>query len=1463
MAAFDPRPGTRLGDWVLLRPGGVGEGDESWIAQDGSGALGVAYLLRSARGVELGRLAALRHPALVELVGVGERPVPFLVREMIGGKPLSAYMMSGAAPENLAVSIGAQVASGLAALHAEGLCHGLLADSRVLVESIREPRVLLVGQGLASDRWQGGLDHAAPESVRGAVSQPSADVYALGLVLWQLAHGRLPWAEHGRSQALLRRGREQPRARAGSPPLRALMEACLSLDPAARPSALEAVRSLEGLGGRLTAPDSLHLRRRARSITVLEPRVRRQLDRWLDEGGRLAILGPSGSGRTRLLDALSTALRVRGMPYARVGSGGHPWDAIEHALTCPGLPGVPVPLPTWVPGSARAQVAAQALAGRAPGGFHLLVDDFDLLDQPSQECLASLANEERVRICVSTRRAPSWAQQACELSPWRREQVLQLLRGVLGEVEGQEELAAQLWTVAGGVPGPTIQRLFALVQAGALRWDVLSWRVVAARVPRAMQDTTVPDDPLGGLGPVARQLGSFLALVGAPCTVEYLCHLAGVEEEEGRVCARELIHGGLARVEHRQVLPRNAEALEDLRRACCDPRAVHRRLLEQQLDLADSAGARLAWYLLGAGDAEAVAAHGGAAVELASLREPGDGARLAEGLWQIEPCGALAVPRMRALARAGREEEALDFGRRVFDDPANDADPVQVAATMAWIHARLPDHAPQAFDWIRRCRAMPGDPPEALAEVEARLHLAAGELPAAMQAARVVADREAPEEDAERLDRWITLRALWARALHRAGSLDLAIGVLEPIPRQLAQDRPSRAALDGLLGSLLLEAGRFAEAAAAMELALGRELGLPPVAQARLRRDIGTAQRVLGNRELALQAWRESLLILERVGSSELALEVLERMALCLRELARPEEAEAAGRLGYRRAVDASDDSAASRAALGLVALFVDRGELDEAERWQQRAKQSSGDDPEPWQAARLARWQAELALHRRDAAAIPLLEAAVTHARLAGMAGLSGVLRALVCFARVRQGVNVDLDGEMARILEPLRHAGGGEDLAEARLWLAEALHAGGRPEDTEREASRVLVFAEEVGHRRLRERARQLITRVGRPQREEPEVTQLGQLIELAVAVVREKDTDSLLRRIAASARDLLDAERAFVLLGAEGTMEVVASSSRDGLDPGRPSTSVVHRALREGKEVIAADISERSDLRDAISVLTLDLGSAMCVPMIEADQTLGVIYVDSRRSSTVEPATAVRLLRALAGYAAVAVSNVERLAQVSRRAEEAAEIAHDLRSPAASISILAGELMQALPHGHAGRERVERIMLASRRIQDMASAMLEAESLHLQTLDLSSLVARAVALEEPAARQAGVSLQLELEPGLEVEGDALALSRVLSNLLGNALRYSPRGGVVSVHLATAGVDACCRVRDRGPGIPSGSEESIFQRGIQAGDRVGGRGLGLAIARRIVEQHGGRIEARSPGDRGAEVFFVLPVAR
>jgi signal transduction histidine kinase len=135
----------------------------------------------------------------------------------------------------------------------------------------------------------------------------------------------------------------------------------------------------------------------------------------------------------------------------------------------------------------------------------------------------------------------------------------------------------------------------------------------------------------------------------------------------------------------------------------------------------------------------------------------------------------------------------------------------------------------------------------------------------------------------------------------------------------------------------------------------------------------------------------------------------------------------------------------------------------------------------------------------------------------------------------------------------------------------------------------------------------------------------------------------------------------------------------------------------------------------------------------------------------------------------------------------------------------------------------------------------------------VDLGELVRIA---SEPIALQAhdkGVNVALDLPSGIVVIADPVKLGWVTASLMGNALRYSPRGSTIDIRLEAAH-EAELRISDQGPGVAKEMQGRIF-------DREGGRGLFLA--REIVEAHGGRIEVSSEVGRGCVFIITLPVAK
>ena len=221
-----------------------------------------------------------------------------------------------------------------------------------------------------------------------------------------------------------------------------------------------------------------------------------------------------------------------------------------------------------------------------------------------------------------------------------------------------------------------------------------------------------------------------------------------------------------------------------------------------------------------------------------------------------------------------------------------------------------------------------------------------------------------------------------------------------------------------------------------------------------------------------------------------------------------------------------------------------------------------------------------------------------------------------------------------------------------------------------------------------------------------------------------------------------------------------------------------------------------------------------------------------------------------------------------QEARREQLVATLSHELRTPLTSLR-MAGELLaradpplpaEAQPLVAAAREDVARLEDVAHRLLELSRSRAMSIALERGKVSLSELVERMARVFALQAREQGVLLETVAPEGdVSVTGDATKLTWALSNLIGNALRYTPRGGTIRVEIASAGEVVRISVADTGPGIPPERRERVFERHVQ-GDEPGAAGLGLAIVRDVVQAHGGRIFLESEVGRGSRFTLELP---
>jgi two-component Ni(II)/redox sensor kinase NrsS len=222
---------------------------------------------------------------------------------------------------------------------------------------------------------------------------------------------------------------------------------------------------------------------------------------------------------------------------------------------------------------------------------------------------------------------------------------------------------------------------------------------------------------------------------------------------------------------------------------------------------------------------------------------------------------------------------------------------------------------------------------------------------------------------------------------------------------------------------------------------------------------------------------------------------------------------------------------------------------------------------------------------------------------------------------------------------------------------------------------------------------------------------------------------------------------------------------------------------------------------------------------------------------------------------------------LIEAYRRQEQfSADVAHELRTPLANLLAVA-EAQRAQPG-------IERVLAQGQRLQQLISDLLLLASLErpvaktpIQLCDLAEITADVVEdwSEIAVSSEQTLSMTLEAET-TTLHGNERELSRLLINLISNALQHSPCGGTVAVRLETQGRWLALSVRDQGPGISLEDQQRIFERFTRLQpDRSrqnGGSGLGLAIAQAIAHRHGGEIRVASEPGHGATFTALLPAA-
>ncbi|HUM14286.1 MAG TPA: GAF domain-containing protein [Candidatus Nitrosotalea sp.] len=408
---------------------------------------------------------------------------------------------------------------------------------------------------------------------------------------------------------------------------------------------------------------------------------------------------------------------------------------------------------------------------------------------------------------------------------------------------------------------------------------------------------------------------------------------------------------------------------------------------------------------------------------------------------------------------------------------------------------------------------------------------------------------------------------------------------------------------------------------------------------------------------------------------------------------------------------------------------------------------------------------------------------------------------------------------------------------------------------------------------------------------------VDQLTALGEVGRAVSSTLDLETVLTTIVSRAVQLSGLDGGVVFEYDEGTDEFVhraATETGGALAKARRTTRVRKGEGVVGRTAITLEPVQVPDITgpgayvgaNRENLIESGIRAILAVPMVREDRLIGCLVVSRNRPGGF-PAEAIELLRTFATQSALAIQNARlfhEIADKSRQLEAAsrhkseflANMSHELRTPLNAVIGFSEVLLQRMFGDLNAKqdEYLKDIYASGQHLLSLINDILDLSKIEAGRMELTpapfhlpSALENAVTLVKERAARHGIALQLDIDPRLgEVMGDERKVKQVLLNLLSNSVKFTPEGGRITLKASRTDGAVEIAVTDTGIGIAPEDQAAIFEEFRQVGTdetrKQEGTGLGLTLAKKFVELHGGRIWVESDLGHGSTFTFTLPVS-